>query len=416
METYTKDRYIPEASKGSIEFTGGRYYQGELRESYNYNSLVDVPFGKVETITSTSGCPKDFNPVSHRKREDYATATAVEHEDEFSIGDWSYSIKINFTDVTLLQAEVDSLYRPIGPDVYNDLYRHPKELAMINNRGYGLLSYSSLLGTESALLANFIAELRDLRRIVDFVRYHGPLTDKRVAEGWLGLNFGIIPLVSDLKAISNIVSNMDKIIDKWNSLNGKTLNLHDSFNLVDTESENYYDRELVVGPVGQWSVYRETFEALKQVSQCTVSAYVIPKPVDKKKKIELQMELLGLNSPLSIVWEAMPWSWVIDYVTNIGKVLETYEQGSGLLDYKLVSGGYSITTDIEVRHEVTPIVVNNYNGAEKAYQPSQLRSSQRTYNRNPSEFGLPDYYGALDDTHFGWRQASYLLALGITRR
>lgn len=40
---------------------------------------------------------------------------------------------------------------------------------------------------------------------------------------------------------------------------------------------------------------------------------------------------LGLNKPYGSIWNAMPWSWLIDYFTNVGTFIEATE---GLAEYK----------------------------------------------------------------------------------
>jgi hypothetical protein len=45
-----------------------------------------------------------------------------------------------------------------------------------------------------------------------------------------------------------------------------------------------------------------------------------------------------------------------------------------------------------------------------------MQSKHKHYERIPYEFTGYDISGALADTHFGWKQASYLAAIGVSRK
>jgi hypothetical protein len=51
---------------------------------------------------------------------------------------------------------------------------------------------------------------------------------------------------------------------------------------------------------------------------------------------------LGLDKPFSGIWEAVPFSWLIDYVTNIGDMISAIEEtAKKLFRYEIVDFGYS---------------------------------------------------------------------------
>jgi hypothetical protein len=118
---------------------------------------------------------------------------------------------------------------------------------------------------------------------------------------------------------------------------------------------------------------------------------------------------LGLNAPLASAWELVPFSWVVDYVVNIGDFLRLSNATSGLA----FSHGY-VSTKVEQTSNYTFLRYNVSEQNNKRYRnrlTTRYRGNLSFYERNPIySFPTPSIQV---DPGVSIRQTSYLAALGV---
>lgn len=149
---------------------------------------------------------------------------------------------------------------------------------------------------------------------------------KEMANGHLLYSFGVAPLITDIKAILNVRQNVKKRIAELQRRSGRTLrlssrtgqtvsNLPDSWVFAPSSSARRLECE------GEWRI---------QSSGC-VSADVTSFFVsDASSQTKLWSSALGLSSPLSSIWELIPFSFVADWLLPIGAQFERVESKLGM--------------------------------------------------------------------------------------
>lgn len=172
-----------------------------------------------------------------------------------------------------------------------------------------------------------IAELRDLPRML-YLR----LKDlKDISDLYLAYQFGWKPLLADIKDMLNYVQKVDERIRFLKANAGKPVRrevqvakttdfvvLSDTAGIgLETNTTPWWN------PAKTQGDYRRVRTLAKTQEVWFSGRFVFYlddlKSPDLDKR--LYAKLLGLEVDPSFVWEAMPWSWLIDWFTNVGDVI-----------------------------------------------------------------------------------------------
>lgn len=131
----------------------------------------------------------------------------------------------------------------------------------------------------------------------------------------------------------------------------------------------------------------------------------LPKDNDSYSNTIAYMRALGLRVNPSTVWKVMPWSWLVDWFSNVGDVIDNF--ASAALDDMTATYAYIM------RHLVRRIthraIVHLYDGRDVECFWELDIDSKRRDKANPFGFGLS--YGDLST-----RQLMILAALGLSRK
>jgi hypothetical protein len=132
--------------------------------------------------------------------------------------------------------------------------------------------------------------------------------------------------------------------------------------------------------------------------------YYIPPITGENWWPNMYRKLMGLTLNPKLVWELVPFSWLVDYWTNIGDVISNASDG-GLVENLVAKYAY-IMGQTEVSGS-TRHVVNYADGSREFLWPVKVSRKQRV-SANPFGFGLsPESLTA--------RQYGILGALGLTK-
>lgn len=215
----------------------------------------------------------------------------------------------------------------ISDDIYNTIIsRHN-----IVNSVRELLSDGNLLSVKTFSLANFIAEAGEIKNLAS-------LHKQKASGKFLGFNFGVLPLIEDLKAMFDIVSNFQKKVDHWNQLaDAKVkLNYHRSLPIKEVITNGQYiDDSIGYGHI----LY--TYD-VRFILMSKVAAYIMPEPLPESEYSALLKSLTGLDDFASIVWEAVPYSFLVDWFVNIGEIIGQLDYDFSVLKFRLLSAGISV--------------------------------------------------------------------------
>ncbi len=178
--------------------------------------------------------------------------------------------------------------------------------------------------TSALDLPLFLFEFKDFPSML---RNLGEILAKRITprtstDAFLAYKFGWAPLISDLKKLLNIqklIDNRLKYLKKYSGDGGRvSRQLH---------------RGTVTHPGGVFPFHETAIWQTIQISLEDKETFTswfcadlkinieLPKTLDEQQALAARAAF-GLYSPASTLWNAIPWSFLIDYFSNIGDFLE----------------------------------------------------------------------------------------------
>jgi len=190
---------------------------------------------------------------------------------------------------------------------------------------------------DNVSIPNFLLELRELKTLGKLFSTKYANIASASGDKFLGINFGLLPLVRDINTIKNLERSIDKFVDMWNGLasKGEIITYHTTmFNFVTEFTE-------IVPISGYYHTLNKTC-----TSSAKMAIYVLPKQLPSNIKRKLKSRLSGFDSLSEVIWEAIPFSFVVDWFTNIGDLFDADLED--LLVYDIVDGGYSLFNETRV--------------------------------------------------------------------
>lgn len=198
---------------------------------------------------------------------------------------------------------------------------------------------------QEVLLANFAWELPDVRNLPstiiellklgkDILRPSARMRDltfrdikgiKPVASADLAYEFGVKPLIKDVMSIINRIKTLDEHIE-WLKKN--------SLKKTKVVFRKKLDNNAVVGsvlpsmpsyPSGNICLWRIIDEMSVSFNAWAVIEYDVSVLVEQQLKLATLLRSFGLNNPAAVVWEAIPFSFVVDWFVNVGDALKSLQ-------------------------------------------------------------------------------------------
>lgn len=153
------------------------------------------------------------------------------------------------------------------------------------------------------------------------------------ADGYLQAKFNILPLLSDITGLNRALSRTERRINDLVTRAGRPQRRHfaytwKEFDDRDDESEGYY-------------VLRSGDMPFQQISACHLSRKAVHSPSIFHAEVEYcynftqyqrehahmlgLLDAVGVNFNPAIIWNALPWSFVVDWVINVSKWLDQFK-------------------------------------------------------------------------------------------
>jgi len=285
-------------------------------------------------------------------------------------------------------------------------------------------------GKPTASVSQFIAELRQLPKnpfrlaaaTAKAVRRFGANSARGVDEmrravgdQYLNYSFGWRPFLADLEKIADFDNSLASTMRQLRRDHGRTVRREGtvasdttttSFSQTSGSPIGYIDGPYTSGGSGGSKRDVSTTTSWR----CWFSAgfvYHLPREDDPNSMDRLRTYLKGGGISPSIVWELTPWSWLADYFTNIGNVLENWEASRELA---LAAKYCYVMYEREVRVTSSHTGWGNHSGGWtcSGSWSSWSKMKARTW---ASPYGLGFTSGSLNDS-----QKANLAALGLSRR
>jgi len=240
---------------------------------------------------------------------------------------------------------------------------------------------------------------------------------RNLGDEYLNVQFGWKPLISDITDIANVIVKSQDLLTQAQRDSGRVVRRRYNFPPIRTLQETTVLDRTSPSPVGnidsaflyefynrgKVTRFRETYK--RQWFSGAFTYHLPDYGSGLVKQFGQASDLLGLDLNPEVLWNITPWSWAVDWFTNIGDVIHnanTYAKYGLVLKYgyimehSYVSDMYSFSGPTGFKSRVYPYTV-------ELVTETKLR-------RRATPFGFGLSLGALSGT-----QKAILAALGITR-
>lgn len=280
----------------------------------------------------------------------------------------------------------------------------------------------------SADLGIFIGEIRDVPRMLRTTAkgFHdiwksmgGHRTNfgpKKVADHWLNTQFGWAPFLNDLRKFKRTYEESDKRYKQLVRDNGRWIKRGGSVysttssRVVGTSQVTHMCFPSIPGALLKIGTGNQTCEITEDsYSRAWFEGrfrYWIPSYSGPTFSPSLNdyLRLYGARISPSLVWELTPWSWLIDWGTNVGDVISNldsvlYDRMAAKYAYLMATSGISWTQRSQV----------------KFYDNTEVHPEFHSFFERKSRCGATPFGFGLSWEGFTPWQMSILGSLGISR-
>lgn len=245
------------------------------------------------------------------------------------------------------------------------------------------------------------------------------LRAKNAGSEYLNVEFGWKPLLSDIRDTYRTLNNVTGVLNQYSRDAGKSVRRRRSRIIQSDIQELSGSQMTTLVPSGLWQaasnkrVFKETTDRV--VFTGAFRYYISENTLERFA--QYGQRLFGLAITPEVLWNLSPWSWLLDWVSNIGDVLTNISYlGS---DSLVMTYGY-VTLKRETRYlgsfTTKGATLGKSLGGPKPYEGilRTVSADRVVYNHirlrgNPYHFS-----GSWED--FTPRQWAILAALGITRK
>jgi hypothetical protein len=246
---------------------------------------------------------------------------------------------------------------------------------------------------------------------------------KSVANHFLNAQFGWAPFVKDVSDMLNLVTDYVHILDNAERRNDRWQQkefheddiLSDTLVYNDTKSSNSPIFRTYLAPaLGSGTCTRVTLQVRRQkLTRIWYSGsfkYYRPefdRGTDMNDRVRAARQFLtlaGANISPTLIYKVTPWTWLVDWFTDVGKFVQRTED---LATGSVVARYLYLMRETFDRYEyITTHVYPNTTITATSYQ--EVRVRRRVPSESPFEF-------ALSPTSLSGMQLGILAALGVSR-
>jgi hypothetical protein len=219
----------------------------------------------------------------------------------------------------------------------------------------------------------FIFELKDFPRML---RDMGRVLSKGIkpsdaAGGYIAYSFGWAPLISDLKKLVDFSAHIDQRIRSFRKLEVKAKQ-GGSLGTVQTRSSEILREVMIPSYWVTKPIYKGKIVCNEERRHWyTARAELLtalPSNAEDERLLAAKAAF-GLNLSAASLWEATPWSWLIDYLSNVGDYLDA---SRGFIPWKCTSiclmthSKQTITLQLEETHPGITVSSGSFLNERKA--------------------------------------------------
>jgi len=252
-------------------------------------------------------------------------------------------------------------------------------------------------------VANFLYELKDIKGLIPKIE---KTLSKTASSNFLAYNFGVAPMIGDLKKLSTLSESVGKRLQHLRSTAGRQITVHYKGKLL----HRGFPVSVLCNPTFGTNAKYE-FRVISYEGSYHASARIrqnLSGLSDPSAILKAYAAATGLNNPAAIVWEAIPYSFVVDWFFHLDKYVN-------MLAIQPFGGEYTVSdTCYSLKEETVYEMFQNFNEGEPGNAKHSLGLiSVWHYRRYP---GLPMSCALLSNGTLNPKQQLLALALLDMRR
>lgn len=212
-----------------------------------------------------------------------------------------------------------------------------QEMSLINSI-IELKDFKSLAATSAKAAA--LSVRQGLTLAQKFRRGYGSMrrwlrsrpSEATAAGIYLQLQFNILPLISDVMAVRRAIANTEEQVRKLVNRAGKPQRTHftmrpiEGDDAIDYSADQYYlvDPVRVTAPFAQWQICRLGRKVLNSPSVFHTEleySYSYKSWQVEHAQLLGMLDAFGVNLNPAIIWNAVPWSFVVDWLVGVSRYL-----------------------------------------------------------------------------------------------
>jgi len=252
-------------------------------------------------------------------------------------------------------------------------------------------------------LAQFMGELHEGLPKIPLKNLLKDKSTGAIGGEYLNYQFGISPFINDFDGLKSAIIKSDDLERQLIAGSGKLI--HRSASLLSEQTtvvnsittQGLYPTIPWVSPSRNQVQVTKTTRTSREVWFSGTYSYLYrPSSNPIKNQLDRLRHVYGIDPSISTAWELMPYSWLIDWQTNVGQVLENVSL--------FAKDGLAMRWGYVMCHQVT--------GVEYSFAPygSIELITETRYRRIGNPFGFASTYDGYTS-----RQKAILAALGISK-
>lgn len=174
----------------------------------------------------------------------------------------------------------------------------------------------------SLQLSVFLAELTDVKKLLEFFTKWSKSFTKNVAKGHLSWSFGVKPFISDVKKLYATLVDHQQSIDDFLARRGTE------------QIRHYSEGQPLVTTTTDWTSwfgsaslqYRYVVTEETWTTATMRYRFYCDDIADRGRQLSALRDMLGLRLTQSVIWEAIPFSFVVDWFFRVGDWLKANEK------------------------------------------------------------------------------------------
>lgn len=239
---------------------------------------------------------------------------------------------------------------------------------------------------------------------------------KILGDEYLNIAFGWTPFIKAIQDIAQAVIDSEKIIKQYQRDSGRVVRrrileppVFSTLQSVETSSYYWSGQALTPYPVRR-AYYTRTYTTMDQLSFSGAFTYHLAEGNNLLAKAErfsqLANKLLGTRLTPDVLWNLAPWSWLIDWVSNVGDNITAASAFTN--DQLVLRHGYVMKHS---QHDFNYAVKEDKISLSKSIPAFSITMrNERKERKKATPFGF-----GLNVGSFTAQQWSILVALGMTK-